>query len=50
MSCARQQSHQRPVLEVAVREQAAAVAGEVMEICGRGDTYGEKGNGEDKNY
>ncbi len=41
---------QRPVFEIAVREQAAAVAREVMELSGRGGSYGEKENSNDQNY
>jgi hypothetical protein len=41
---------ERPVFKVAVREQAAAIAREVMEISGRGGSYGEQGNGDDQQY
>src|ERR1700690_580496 len=40
---------QRPVLEVAIREQAAAVARKVMEFSSRGGNYGEQGNGDEQN-
>jgi len=40
---------QRAVFHVAVREQAAAVAGKVMEIGGKGGTAGQEGKDKDLN-
>lgn len=41
---------ERPVFEVAVREQAAPVAREVMEVGSRGGSDDEQGSGDDQQY